>query len=368
MFRPPRRGTTHDPSSVSLRAGVQRSKVQTEPTLNRASGSSYDAVVFMLRFDMRAPAEGPADIRDLYAAALEMSVWGEEHGALSAVFSEHHASSDGYLPSPMLLAAAVAARTSTVPIMIAALLVPLHDPVRLAEDMAVLDVMSRGRVAYVVGLGYRPEEYAMFGRSLAARGRRMEECLGVLQHAWSGEEFEYDGRTVRVTPPPTTPGGPMVFYGGGSGAAARRAARFGLGFFAQTWAAGLEDTYRDECARLGRPAGMCVIPARGTATTMFVADDVDRAWERIGPFMLHDARMYASWLGDTAAASKSTAVTIEALRAEAGAYRVLTPEQAVEYARSHGALPLHPLCGGCPPDLAWESLHLVADQVLPALH
>ena len=229
----------------------------------------------MLRFDMRAPSEGPADIRELYGAALEMSVWGEEHGALSVVLSEHHASPDGYLPSPLLLAAAVAARTSTVPITVAALLVPLHDPVRLAEDMAVLDVMSRGRVAYVAGLGYRAEEYAMFGRSLAERGRRMDECLTVLQRAWSGEEFVYDGRTVRVTPQPTNPGGPLLFYGGGSTAAARRAARFGLGFFAQAWAADLEDTYRDECARLGKDAGMCIVPAPGTATTIFVAEDVD---------------------------------------------------------------------------------------------
>jgi alkanesulfonate monooxygenase SsuD/methylene tetrahydromethanopterin reductase-like flavin-dependent oxidoreductase (luciferase family) len=177
----------------------------------------------------------------------------------------------------------------------------------------------------------------------------------------------YDGRTVRVTPQPATAGGPLLFYGGGSAAAARRAARFGLGFFAQTWVAGLEDTYRDECARLGKDAGMCFIPAPDAATTIFVAEDVDRAWERIGPFMLHDARMYASWLGTMSAASKSTAPTIEALRAESGAYRVLTPEQAVEYARTHGALALHPLCGGCPPDLAWETLHLVERRVLPAL-
>ena len=246
--------------------------------------------MFMLRFDMRAPSDGPADIRDLYDAALEMSVWAEAHGALALVVSEHHASPDGYLPSPLLLATAFAARTSTVPITVAALLVPLHDPVRLAEDMAVLDVMSRGRVTYIAGLGYRAEEYSMFGRSLAERGRRMDECLTVLQRAWSGEEFVYNGRTVRVTPQPATVGGPLLFYGGGSAAAARRAARFGLGFFAQTWVAGLEDTYRDECARLGKDAGMCFIPAPDAATTIFVAEDVDRAWERIGPFMLHDAR------------------------------------------------------------------------------
>lgn len=250
----------------------------------------------MLRFDMRAPVDGPADIRDLYEAAIEMSVWGEAHGVLSIVLSEHHASPDGYLPSPLLLASAIAARTSAATITVAALLVPLHDPVRLAEDMAVLDVISRGRVVYVLGLGYRPEEYEMFGRSLAQRGQRMEACIAALHQAWSGAEFVFEGRTARVTPRPSTPGGPMLTYGGGSDAAARRAARFGMGFFAQTGAPGLEDTYRNECARLGQAAGICVIPAAGTATTIFVAEDVDRAWNEIGPFMLHDARMYASWL------------------------------------------------------------------------
>jgi alkanesulfonate monooxygenase SsuD/methylene tetrahydromethanopterin reductase-like flavin-dependent oxidoreductase (luciferase family) len=321
--------------------------------------------MFMLRFDMRAPRDGPADIRDLYTAAIEMSVWAEAHGAVSVVVSEHHASSDGYLPAPLILASAIAARTTTVPIMVAALLVPLHDPVRLAEDMAVLDVISRGRVAHIAGLGYRPEEYAMFGQSLSDRGRRMDECLTVLRRAWSGEKFTYEGRTVYVTPPPVTPGGPMLMYGGGSKAAALRAARFGLGFFAQTWADGLEETYRAECEKLGKEPGMCFIPPPDTVTSMFVAEDVDRAWRELGPFMLHDARMYASWLQDAAAASKSTAATIDELRAEGGAYRVVTPDEAVEYVRAHGVLPLHPLCGGCPPELAWESLHLVADRVLP---
>ncbi len=231
----------------------------------------------------------------------------------------------------------------------------------------MLDVVSRGRVGYVAGLGYRPEEYAMFGRSMAERGRRMEECLTVLQQAWTGGEFTYDGRTVRVTPQPVTPGGPFLMYGGGTPAAARRAARFGLGFLAQTWAPGLEDAYREECARAGTEPGMCIVPGRDAATTVFVADDVDRAWRQLGPFMLHDARMYASWLQQAAAASKSTAPTIEAMRAEAGAYRILTPEQTVEYVRTHGSLALHPLCGGCPPKLAWETLDLVADRVLPAL-
>lgn len=323
--------------------------------------------MIMLRFDMRAPETGPASIDDLYTAAIEMSVWAEREGAAAIVLSEHHASPDGYLPSPLVLAAAIAARTTTVPITVAALLVPLHDPVRLAEDMAVVDILSRGRVSYVAGLGYREEEYAMFGRSLAERGRRMEECLTVLQRAWSGEEFDYAGRTVRVTPRPSTPGGPLLMYGGGSHAAAKRAARFGLSFFAQSATPALETTYRNECARLGREPAMCIVPAADAATTIFVAENVDDGWDCFGPFMRHDAQMYASWLGDADAASKSTALTVDALRAEEGAYRVLTPSEAVDYTRKIGTLALHPLCGGCPPALAWESLQLVADRVVPEL-
>ena len=85
--------------------------------------------------------------------------------------SEHHAVDDGYLPSPLIVASAIAARTSEIAISIAALLVPLYDPVKLAEDIAVLDHVSRGRVSYVAGIGYRPAEYASLGRSYADRAR-----------------------------------------------------------------------------------------------------------------------------------------------------------------------------------------------------
>ena len=207
----------------------------------------------------------------------------------------------------------------------------------------------------------------MFGRSLGERGARMEACLTALRTAWTGEPFEFEGRPVQVTPTPTTPGGPLLMYGGGSVAAARRAARFGLSFFAQTSNPGLEAAYADECARVGTTAGMCIVPAPGAATTMFVAEDVDEGWDRFGPYLLHDARMYAAWLGTADAASRSDATTVADLRAEGGAYRVLTPAQAVDYVHTTGPLTLHPLCGGCPPALAWSSLELIAAEVLPAL-
>ena len=97
--------------------------------------------MFMMRFDMRAPEFG-ASTTELYATALEMASFAESRGALAAAVCEHHTMADGYLPSPLVLATAMAARTSTLPLMTAALVLPLYDPIRLAEDMVVLDINS----------------------------------------------------------------------------------------------------------------------------------------------------------------------------------------------------------------------------------
>lgn len=315
---------------------------------------------------MRCPTDGPAPAADLYRAALEMAEWGEQHGCLQAIVSEHHASPDGYLPAPLILAAALAGRTRTLRVQVAALLLPLHDPVELAEQMAVLDVVSGGRVSYVVAIGYRKAEYALHGRDFARRGRRMEECLEVLRRAWSGAAFEFEGRPVKVTPPPQTAGGPALLMGGSSVAAVRRAARLGLGMVTQGGDPSLEELYREACARAGTEPGIFIHPPPGTVTSAFVARDLDRAWERLGPYLLHDARSYAAWLDDADAASKSTAASVEGLRSEQGAYRIFTPEEAIEHLRHFGVLLLHPLCGGMPPEIAWESLELLASEVLPA--
>jgi alkanesulfonate monooxygenase SsuD/methylene tetrahydromethanopterin reductase-like flavin-dependent oxidoreductase (luciferase family) len=322
--------------------------------------------MFTMRFDMRAPDFG-APIGALYAAAVEMVEWGDRNGCLAAIVSEHHASEDGYLPAPLLLASAFAARTQRIPIQVAALLLPLHDPIELAEQMAVLDALSGGRVSYVCALGYRPEEYAMFGRDMKERGRRFEACLDVIRRALRGETVEFEGRRARVTPLPVTPGGPALFIGGGSAAAARRAGRLGLGMLAQGGDASLGEIYRQACAEAGHAPGLFIQPKPGAAMSAFVAEDPDRAWRELGPYLLHDARTYAEWLGSAGAASKSVAGDVDALRAENGSYRIFTPSEAVAYVREHGVLLTQPLCGGLPPELAWPSLELIAGKVVPAL-
>src|SRR2546422_911907 len=114
-----------------------------------------------LRYDLRAPSFGPVTHAELYAACLDQSAWADRLGLDFVVLSEHHGVEDGYLPAPVTLAAAIAGRTKTIRISIAAVLVPLHDPVRLAEQLAVLDLASGSRVSLIAGLGYRQEEFAM---------------------------------------------------------------------------------------------------------------------------------------------------------------------------------------------------------------
>jgi alkanesulfonate monooxygenase SsuD/methylene tetrahydromethanopterin reductase-like flavin-dependent oxidoreductase (luciferase family) len=323
--------------------------------------------LFILRFDMRCPDWGEASPADLYAAAVEMSRYGEQHGAAAIIVSEHHHSADGYLPSPLVLASAIATVTERIPIQVGALLLPLHDPVRIAEDMVILDHLSRGRVSYVLAVGYRPEEYAMFGRDFAGRGRRMESSLEVLRSAFSGEPFEYEGRHACVRPKPYTAGGPARFLGGHSPVAVRRAARFGLGVVTEG-GTGLRDLYVEECRKHGNEPGPFIDPPSGGASSAFVAENPDEAWERYGPHLLHDARMYAAWMGERhASVSKSTAHDVSSLRAERGSYRIFSVDEAIAYVRKHRVLALQPLCGGLPPALAWESLKLVAEKVIPAV-
>jgi alkanesulfonate monooxygenase SsuD/methylene tetrahydromethanopterin reductase-like flavin-dependent oxidoreductase (luciferase family) len=317
-------------------------------------------LMFTLRFDMRAPGWAGL-VTDLYAAAIDMCAWAETRGAVLAVLSEHHDADDGHLPAPLILASAIAARTRSLAILLAAVPIPLWDPVRLAEEMSVLDLISRGRVSYALGVGHRSEEYDHFGIDMATRGRVADEILAVLGPLVRGESVEYRGRPVRVTPPCGSVNGPMVLIAGGSKAAARRAGRYGLGFVSQTDLPGLKEFYEAQCRAHGREPGMIQFPVREAPTAVFVADDVEEAWDVLGPHLLHDAVTAASYRPhDDSVASITRADSVAALRDENGPYRILTSEEATDYVRSGRPLPLHPLCGGVSPEAAWPYLECAA--------
>lgn len=316
-----------------------------------------------IRFDMRAPASGPASPAEIHRATMDMAEWADRVGFDSVVVSEHHGADDGFLPSPLVAAAAIAGRTRRVGISISALLAPLYDPIRLAEDLAVLDLLSGGRVTTVLGLGYRPEEYEMFAAPWATRGADLDEWIGAVLEAWRGEPFVYRERKVRVTPRPGSDPHPPLFVGGRSKASARRAARFDLPFFPDSTDPGLRDAYEAACRAEGRDPGLMITPEEPT-TFVFVHDDPDGYWERIGPHVLHEAVTYSGWQqpGETSSAA-TDAASIAELKA-GDRFAVLTPDEAVDHLR-HRSLLLYPLCGGIPPEVAWESLHLIEHEVLP---
>jgi len=316
--------------------------------------------MYTLRFDMRAP-DWAAPAVDLYAAAIDMCAWAEIRGAILTVLSEHHGADDGHLPTPLILASAIAARTKQLAILLAAVPIPLWDPIRLAEEMTVLDLISRGRVSYVFGVGHRSEEYDHFGLDITTRGRVADEMLAMLGRLVRGEPVEYHGRRVRVTPRCGSTTGPLMMIAGGSKAAARRAATYGLGFISQTDSPGLQEYYDSQCRAAGHEPGIVQFPVPGAPTTVFVADDVDQAWEVLGPHLLHDAVTAASYRPhDDSVASITRADNVTALREAEGPYRVFTLEEATDYIRSGRPLPLHPLCGGIPPEVAWHHLELAA--------
>jgi alkanesulfonate monooxygenase SsuD/methylene tetrahydromethanopterin reductase-like flavin-dependent oxidoreductase (luciferase family) len=317
--------------------------------------------MFIMRFGMRSKSPDASARADLYQAAIDMCAWAESRGAVAAVVSEHHGVEDGYIPSPIPLASAIAARTTTLPITVAALLLALYEPVKLAEDMAVLDLISRGRVLYVIGIGYRDEEFAMFGVDRSRRAQAVEQRIEMLRRLWAGDEVEFEGRRARVTPRPFTPGGPMVAYGGGTEAAARRAGRLGMYFMAESHDASLEVAYRDEAHKAGVVPVGCAFPPADIPLTVFVADDPEAAWAEIGEYLLVDAAGYAKWnayRGGTA--SMSFADTVAALEAERGAYQILTPDEAARFVARGIPLNLQPLVGGLPPDVAWRYLENAA--------
>lgn len=319
--------------------------------------------VTVVRFNLVAPGATPASLSARYRTALEMAAYADEHGVTTVQTEEHHGAANNWLPSPFAFAAAVFGATKRLAVTVSAIIGPLHDPLRLAEDIAVLDLISGGRLVTVAGIGYRPEEYAIFDVDWKRRGRLQDELLETLLKAWTGEDFEYRGRTVRITPRPFTEPHPLLLVGGSSKAAARRAARLGLPFFPSAHLPELEAYYKERLTEYGTE-GWTMMPAAETPL-LHLAEDPDRTWAEYGEHFLHEARTYASWQsGDIRSAVRSGAGSVAELRAE-GVYRVLTPEECV--ARGLDNLVLHPLCGGMPLEEGWRSLRLFCEAVLPRL-
>ncbi|MEY2927408.1 MAG: hypothetical protein RL367_1885 [Pseudomonadota bacterium] len=319
-------------------------------------------------FDMRAPAWG-APRAELYGAAIKMAAFCDDIGVDKINLMEHHGSNDGYLPQPFLLASAMAAATKRVRFLLGAVILPLHDPVLIAEQIAVLDLISNGRINVIFGAGYVPFEFATFKKSLKDRAALMDAGIDTVLRALAGERFEQDGRPVFVRPLPIQDPRDIVMVGGGVAASARRAARFGVGFGPMK--PDLIDLYLSECARLGQQPRTYFRPVSGMPLAIHLCEDPDHGWAAIEPHAVHVITEYAKWAELEGAGSNSPFKGLSDPRVlrKAGLFAAWTPDQLLAKMPSlpvGGGLGFQPLLGGLSPEEGWKSLELLK-AIMPKL-
>lgn len=325
-------------------------------------------VQISVSFDMRAPHWG-TPTRELYQAALAMAAFVDGIGIDRIGLMEHHGSDDGYLPRPFMLAAGMAAVTSRAKFILGAVILPLHDPVAVAEEIAVLDLMSNGRFNVIFGAGYVPSEFAMFGKSLKDRAKLMDAGLEIILRALKGERFEVDGRPIFIRPLPTRAPEDIVMVGGGVPASARRAARFGVGFGPMT--PEVVDVYLEECRKLGQEPKEYWKPQPGMPLAIHLCEDPDQGWAAIERHAVHVITEYAKWAALEGDGSNSPfkGLTDPAVLRHAGLFAAWTPEQLlarVPEMEDRQTIGFQPLLGGLSPDEGWKSLKLL-EATMPKL-
>jgi alkanesulfonate monooxygenase SsuD/methylene tetrahydromethanopterin reductase-like flavin-dependent oxidoreductase (luciferase family) len=250
------------------------------------------------------PPVWPKDWHQLYQESLEQAELAERLGFGCVATSEHHFSSDGYLTNPLTLSAAIAARTKTIGIASWVLLLPLYHPLRVAEEAAIVDIVSGGRLTLGMALGYRWEEFNGFGVSRDDSGKIMDEAVEVLVRAFTEDKFSFKGRffnlrDVAMTPKSYRKPRPVIWVGAPtSRAAVRRVARWGLEGFAGRPRTELYQSYLDECRSFGtKPTAESQVIVWG-----YCAEDPEQAWAEASPYAQWVWSQYREWwwnFGDT---------------------------------------------------------------------
>ncbi len=277
-------------------------------------------------FTGQVPSGASRSFAEEYREIVEMARLAETLGFDSVWVSEHHGSSDGYLPSLLPILAGLATATERVLLGTGVMLTPFHHPLRLAEDAAVVDQLSGGRLLLGLGLGWREEEFRMFGIPVAERLRRTTETVAILRRAWTGERFSHEGRIfrfedVKVTPPPAQRPGPPIYLGGFKEAAVRRAGRLADGYIRSR--SDLEGSKEAlGWAEAGaREAGKDPSELRfALLQNAFVWDDGD-AWEVVRDGANHQLAVYAAWR----AGADTPGQELEVPRLDEELLRTMTP-------------------------------------------
>jgi len=325
-------------------------------------------VAFGLIYDFRNPERWRKPWTEFYGALLEQVEWIDSELAIDGIFlSEHHFVEDGYMPSVMTMLGVLAARTQRVMLGTNIIQLPLHHPLRIAEDALTIDALTGGRRFRLgVGNGYRELEFDAFGVSLRERRERVEEGIEILRSAFAGAPFAFEGRHYKfpeltVTPPPVRDGGPEIWLGGLVPAAIDRAGRIADGFLAMTREA-IED-YHAACERHGRAAD----EQRACMTYWaIVTEDPERTLAESGENMMYQVNDYIDYgfLGDIPHYTDPGRVV------EDGVYLLLDADAAIHEFRGAVAagareIQLLPVMPGESSASAGERLEYLSSRVIP---
>jgi alkanesulfonate monooxygenase SsuD/methylene tetrahydromethanopterin reductase-like flavin-dependent oxidoreductase (luciferase family) len=336
---------------------------------------------FGLLWSFRNPDWARVAWDDLYRSHLDLVVESEDLGYDEAWLTEHHFLDDGYSPSLFPIAAAIAGRTRQLRIGTFLLLLPLHNPVRVAEDAATVDAISGGRFDLGVGLGYRLGEFDPQGIPAGQRAGRMREGLTIVRRLLSGESVTVDGtystlRDIRITPPPIQQPHPPMWVGGTAPAAVERAASMGFNFLSGSVAS--VHVYDEALRAGGRDPDDFEVAA---ILPIYVAATREQAWEAAARPLRHMTLNYMQWTmeakGALAAGEEPAVPSVEEIVREQSMTffgekaLVGTPDDVIEQIedyRSRGRL-THlvcnlPLPGMAPQDIR-AGMQLLAKEVMP---
>jgi len=330
-------------------------------------------------FTGQIPPGSSRTFHDEYRETLELVQLVEEVGLDGAWVSEHHFSADGYLPSLVPMLAAFAAVTERIELGTGVVLAPFHDPIRLAEDFAVVDQLSGGRVVPGFGIAWREEEFRQFNVPLSERVARTKELIEVIRLAWTEDRFDFHGKHFRyegvaVTPKPART--PPIFVGGFVDAAIKRAARIADGYISSR---AEPERVRDAFAMASEErmkAGKEGRPLVALLHNTFVTNDPDGDWPMVRDGIGHQLGTYTGWRAGTDAPGKPLEVQPppEDVVRRTTAYG--TPNEVVEYLAPvckvfseypEGRLILRLHYPGMTKEPAARAIRLLADEVAPRL-
>ena len=323
-----------------------------------------------LYLDLRNPPRWQQPSSELYARALRRVEHAEQLGIGSVWLTEHHLFEDGYLPQPMTFAAAIAARTQTIRIGSAVMVAGLRPAIDVAEQGAIVDILSGGRLELGLGAGYRDAEFAAFGADIDARYPMLEERAAEIRRLWT--EGGATPRPVQSRVP--------IWIGGRGPRAARIAGRLGEGLL---WLGGeLFETYVQTLEIAGHPPEAARLAG---LANLILADDPEAAWAQIRPHLSYQWESYARYgaegrgaIRSAAVARVSVGVDVDSLRSKGPVmspphFDVTTPEDAAARLREWiGVLPVVDVffwdsIAGMPDALVNRHIELLATRLAPAV-